>query len=95
MSRMIRAQFYRYKDYEYVMGFAHPMGAKDRKLIFRHILPNAIGPNHYASYAWPFRAQSLPKPFFLTWGLGIQAPEPSIGGTACGRAESIEHHRRT
>ena len=43
MSRMIRAQFYRYKDYEYVMA-SRTMGAKDRILIFRHILPNAIGP---------------------------------------------------
>ena len=43
MSRMIRAQFYRYKDYEYVLA-SRTMGAKDRTLIFRHILPNAIGP---------------------------------------------------
>ena len=43
MSRMIRAQFYRYKDYEYVMA-SRTMGAPDRTLIFRHILPNAIGP---------------------------------------------------
>lgn len=37
-----RAQFYRYKGREYVLA-ARTLGAKDRRIIFRHILPNAIG----------------------------------------------------
>jgi ABC-type dipeptide/oligopeptide/nickel transport system permease subunit len=37
-----RMQFYRYKDREYVLA-AKTMGAKDKRLIFRHILPNGIG----------------------------------------------------
>lgn len=38
----VRAQFYRYKGQEYVLA-ARTLGAKDRRLIMRHILPNAIG----------------------------------------------------
>lgn len=38
----VRTQFYRYKGQEYVMA-ARTLGAKDSRLIFRHILPNAIG----------------------------------------------------
>ena len=38
-----RMQFYRYKGQEYVLA-ARTLGAKDSRLIFRHILPNAIGP---------------------------------------------------
>ena len=38
----VRAQFYRYKGQEYVLA-ARTLGAKDRRLIFRHILPNALG----------------------------------------------------
>lgn len=37
-----RMQFYRYKGREYVLA-SRTMGAKDRRLIFRHILPNGIG----------------------------------------------------
>ena len=77
MARMIRAQFYRYKDYEYVMA-SRTMGAKDRVLIFRHILPNAIGPIiTQATFAVPSAIFS--ESFLSYLGLGIQAPEPSIG----------------
>lgn len=41
-SSTVRAQFYRYKGQEYVMA-ARTLGAKDGRLIFRHILPNAAG----------------------------------------------------
>lgn len=37
-----RSQFYRYRDREYVLA-AKTLGAKSGRLIFRHILPNAIG----------------------------------------------------
>ena len=41
-SSTVRAQFYRFKGQEYVMA-ARTLGAKDSRLIFRHILPNGIG----------------------------------------------------
>lgn len=41
-SSTVRAQMYRFKGQEYVMA-ARTLGAKDRRLIFRHILPNGIG----------------------------------------------------
>ena len=37
-----RAQFYRFKGREYVLA-SRTLGAKDLRLIFRHILPNAMG----------------------------------------------------
>ncbi|MCQ2742248.1 MAG: ABC transporter permease [Bacilli bacterium] len=37
-----RMQFYRFKGQEYVLA-SRSLGAKDTRLIFRHILPNAIG----------------------------------------------------
>lgn len=42
ISSTVRAQFYRFKGQEYVMA-ARTLGAKDGRLIFRHILPNASG----------------------------------------------------
>ncbi|MCD8159790.1 MAG: ABC transporter permease [Clostridiales bacterium] len=41
-SSTVRAQFYRFKGQEYVLA-ARTLGAKDSRLIFRHILPNAAG----------------------------------------------------
>ncbi len=38
----VRMQFYRFKNQEYVLA-SRTLGAKDSRLIFRHILPNAIG----------------------------------------------------
>lgn len=37
-----RMQFYRFKGQEYVLA-SRTLGAKDRRLIFKHILPNATG----------------------------------------------------
>lgn len=41
-SSIVRAQFYRFKGQDYVLA-SRTLGAKDSRLIFRHILPNAIG----------------------------------------------------
>lgn len=38
----VRMQFYRFKNQEYVLA-ARTLGASDKRLIFRHIFPNAIG----------------------------------------------------
>ncbi len=38
----VRMQFYRYKGQEYVLA-ARTLGSKDRHLMFKHILPNALG----------------------------------------------------
>jgi len=77
MSRMIRAQFYKYKGQEYVLA-SRTMGAKDKTLIFRHILPNAIGPIiTQATLAVP--GAIFTESFLSYLGLGIGAPEPSIG----------------
>ena len=38
----VRTQFYRFKNSEYVLA-ARTLGARDSRLIFRHILPNSLG----------------------------------------------------
>lgn len=42
VASVTRTQFYRYKGREYVLA-SRTLGANDRRLIFRHILPNGIG----------------------------------------------------
>ncbi|NLG26240.1 MAG: ABC transporter permease, partial [Clostridiales bacterium] len=76
-ARLIRAQFYRFKGREYVLA-ARTLGVSDRKLIFRHILPNTIGPLiTRAMIAIPGAIFS--ESFLAYIGLGIKPPDPSIG----------------
>ena len=76
-SRLIRAQFFRFKEREYVLA-ARTLGVPDITLIFRHILPNCIGPLiTRAMIAIPGAIFS--ESFLAYIGLGIAAPEPSIG----------------
>jgi len=41
-AHVTRSQFYRYKGREYVLA-ARTLGASDSRIIFKHILPNALG----------------------------------------------------
>lgn len=76
-ARMIRSQFLRFKNREYVLA-ARTLGVPDMSLIFRHILPNSIGPIiTRAMIAIPGAIFS--ESFLAFIGLGLQAPEPSIG----------------
>ena len=42
MAARVRMQFYRFKNQEYVLA-ARTLGARDRRLMFRHIFPNSLG----------------------------------------------------
>ena len=41
-SERVRTQFYRFKNQEYVMA-ARTLGARDRRIIWKHIFPNTLG----------------------------------------------------
>jgi len=76
-SRLIRAQFYRYKGREYVLA-ARTLGVPDMTLIFRHILPNCIGPL-ITRVMIAIPGAIFSESFLAFLGLGIKAPNPSIG----------------
>jgi oligopeptide transport system permease protein len=42
MASRVRTQFYRFKNQEYVLA-ARTLGAKDGRLMFKHIFPNSLG----------------------------------------------------
>ena len=42
MAGLCRMQFYRYKNQEYVLA-ARTLGAKDSRIMFKHIFPNSLG----------------------------------------------------
>lgn len=76
-ARMVRSQFYRFKGREYVLA-ARTLGVKDIALIFRHILPNSLGPI-ITSAMIAIPTAIFAESFLAYIGLGLQAPEPSIG----------------
>ena len=76
-ANSVRMQFYRYKNREYVLA-ARTMGASDVKIMFRHILPNAIG-TIITSCALSIPSVVFQEAGLSYLGLGIQAPNPSIG----------------
>ncbi|MEA4920090.1 MAG: ABC transporter permease [Clostridiaceae bacterium] len=76
-AKLIRAQFFRFKGREYVLA-ARTLGVGDRKLIFRHILPNSVGPIITKAMV-EIPSAIFAEAFLAFIGLGLQAPEPSIG----------------
>lgn len=42
MAGRVRMQFYRFKNSEYVLA-ARTLGARDRRIMFKHIFPNSLG----------------------------------------------------
>ena len=77
IATYMRAQFLQLRKREYVEA-ARALGASDKKIIFGHILPNALTPIVTFS---PFDiAANISILAFLDYlGLGLQAPTPSWG----------------
>ena len=76
-ARLVRATFLSVKHREYVEA-AHCVGARDREIVLRHILPNSMAPIIVAAtlgVAGAILAESTLS--FL--GLGVQPPTPTWG----------------
>jgi len=77
IARIVRGQFFSLREMEYVEA-TRALGYGSMRTIFRHILPNAIGPIIVLSTAGI--ASSIIAEAGLSFlGLGIQRPEPSWG----------------
>ena len=77
ISYYIRGEFYREKARDYVSA-AVSMGAKNKTIIFKHVLPNSLTPViSYAPFAIVANIFSLVSLDFL--GFGLPPPTPSWG----------------
>lgn len=85
----IRGEFYREKSKDYVSA-AVAMGAPNRKLIFKHILPNSLIPIiSYAPFAIVGNIVALVGLDFL--GFGLPPPTPSWGQLIAQGMEEIHY----
>jgi oligopeptide transport system permease protein len=86
MARIVRGQVISLKNQEFVLA-ARATGVSTRKIIFRHLVPNTLGPVIvYATLTIP--SVMLLEAFLSFLGLGVQAPLASWGSLA---AEGIQN----
>ncbi len=77
MARIVRGQVLSLKNQTFVEA-ARALGASDRTIIFRHIVPNTLGPVIvYTTLTVP--AVILQEAFLSFLGLGVQPPAASWG----------------
>jgi peptide/nickel transport system permease protein len=73
----VRAEFLSLKERDYVQA-ASALGVKDRRIIFRHILPNALAPV-FVSATLKVASAILIEAGLSFLGFGVQPPRPSWG----------------
>ncbi len=88
MARIVRGQVMTLKKMEFIEA-AQALGYGHARIIFRHLLPNALGPIIvYATLTIP--AVMLLEAFLSFLGLGVQPPMSSWGTLIKDGAEKME-----
>jgi peptide/nickel transport system permease protein len=77
LCRLVRAEFLTLRERDFVSS-AKVQGVSDARIIFRHILPNAMAPV-YVSATLSVGGAILVESALSFLGLGVQIPEPSWG----------------
>jgi peptide/nickel transport system permease protein len=77
VARLVRAEFLSLKERDFVLA-AQAIGARDARIIFRHILPNAISPV-LVSATLGVAGAILTESALSFLGIGVQPPTPSWG----------------
>lgn len=87
LARLVRGAFLSLREREFVEA-ARAIGASDRRIIFRHMIPNAVGP--IVVNATLTVANAILIEAFLSFlGLGIEPPEVSLGNlVAAGQSDA-------
>jgi oligopeptide transport system permease protein len=80
MARIIRGQILQLKQQEYVLA-AIALGARNRRVIFKHLLPNCVG-SLVAATCLQIPIAIFLESFLSFLGLGVNAPMTSLGSLA-------------
>jgi oligopeptide transport system permease protein len=87
MARIVRGQVMSLKNQEFVLA-ARATGVSNTKIIFRHLVPNTLGPVIvYATLTIP--QVMLSEAFLSFLGFGVQAPLASWGSLAADGVQNI------
>jgi oligopeptide transport system permease protein len=77
MARIVRGQILQLKNQEFVLA-ARSLGADNKRLIFKHLIPNALGPI-IVTLSLTIPNAIFTESFLSFIGLGVQAPIASWG----------------
>lgn len=77
VARLVRAEFLSLRERDFVLA-ARALGASDGRVIFRHILPNALSPV-LVSATLGVAGAILTESALSFLGIGVQPPTPSWG----------------
>jgi peptide/nickel transport system permease protein len=88
VCRLVRAEFLSLRERDFVVA-ARALGAGDARLIFRHILPNALAPVLVAAVLGVAGA-ILTESGLSFLGLGVQPPTPSWGNILTAGKDNID-----
>ena len=89
IARLIRGEFLRLVDQEFVLA-GKALGYSPARLIFRHVLPNALAPV-LVSATFGLAGAILTESALSFLGLGVNVPTPSWGGILSSGRKSMEH----
>ncbi len=87
VARLVRAEFLTIKERDFISA-ARAIGANDLRIIFRHILPNALSPVFVAA-TFGIAGAILIESGLSFLGLGVQPPEPSWGNILTSGKDNI------
>jgi len=88
VTRLVRAEFLSIREREYVQA-AIAQGASDFRIIFLHILPNAMAPVLVAATLGVASAVLIESGLSFL-GIGVQPPDPSWGNMLTEGKDNIE-----
>jgi peptide/nickel transport system permease protein len=88
VARLVRAEVLSLKSRDFVLA-ARVLGASDRRIIFRHILPNALSPV-LVSATLGVAGAILTESALSFLGIGVQPPTPSWGNILTSGKDYIE-----
>lgn len=88
VARLVRAEFLSLKEREFVLA-ARALGARDMRIIFRHILPNAMSPV-LVSAVLGIAGAVLVESALSFLGIGVQPPQASWGNILTIGKDNIE-----
>ena len=87
-ARFVRAEFLRIRELEYAQA-ARASGAGDSRIIFRHLLPNALAPV-IVSASFGVASAILAESALSFLGFGVALPTPSWGSILAVAREFID-----
>ena len=88
VARLVRAEFLSLKERDFTAA-EKALGARDFRIIFRHILPNALAPV-LVSATLGVAGAILTESALSFLGIGVQPPTPSWGNILTAGKDNID-----